>query len=162
MEVIIYTLTVKDTNANYSSKSIKKIVCNVLYGYGLKKEQIPAIVTDNASNMISTIKKINQSVTEYQLDDNDEDTIDVNTSSASEDYDPEPDESYRNLDFSYEFYFSLDTTVIDSRIHHMRCAVHTLQLAICDGLKGRHASKLISIVRSIAICARAPTVIDSR
>ena len=36
----------------------------------------------------------------------------------------------------------------------MRCAVHTLQLAICDGLKGRHASKLIGIVRSIAIRAR--------
>ena len=36
----------------------------------------------------------------------------------------------------------------------MRCAVHTLQLAICDGLKGRHASKSIGIVKSIAICAR--------
>ena len=58
MEVIIYTLAVKDTNANHSSESIKKIVCYVLDGYGLKKEQILAIVTDNASNMISTIKKI--------------------------------------------------------------------------------------------------------
>ena len=36
----------------------------------------------------------------------------------------------------------------------MRCAVHTLQLAICDGLRGRHASKLIGIVRSITIRAR--------
>ena len=89
--------------------------------------------------MISTIKKINQSVTEYQLDDSDEDTIDVSTSSASEDYDPEPDESYRNPNFSDKLDFSLDTLVIDSRIHHMQCAVHTLQLAICDGLKGRHA-----------------------
>ena len=104
--------------------------------------------------MISTIKKINQSVTEYQLDNSDEDTIDVSTSSASEDYDPEPDESYRNPDFSDEFYFLLDTTVIDSRIHHMLCAVHTLQLAICDGLKRRYASKLICIVRNIAIRAR--------
>ena len=36
----------------------------------------------------------------------------------------------------------------------MRCAVHTLQLAIYDGLKGKHASKLIGILRSIAIRAR--------
>ena len=57
MEVIIYTLTVKDTNANHSSESIKKIVCDVLDGHGLKKKHILAIVTDNASNMISTIKK---------------------------------------------------------------------------------------------------------
>ena len=57
IEVIIYTLAVKETNVNHSSKSIKKIVCDVLDRYGLKKEQILAIVTDNASNMISTIKK---------------------------------------------------------------------------------------------------------
>ena len=36
----------------------------------------------------------------------------------------------------------------------MQCAIHTLQLAISDGLKGRHASKSIVIVRSIAIRAR--------
>ena len=90
----------------------------------------------------------------YQLDDGDEDTIDVSTFSASGDYDPEPDESYRNPDFSDEFYFSLNTAVIDFRIYHMRCDVHTLQLAICDGLKERHASKLIGIVKSIAICTR--------
>ena len=59
IKVIIYTLTVKDTNANHSSESIKKIFCDVLDGYGLKKDQILATVTDNASNMISTIKKIN-------------------------------------------------------------------------------------------------------
>ena len=46
MEVIIYTSAVKDTNANHSSESIKKIVCDVLDGYGLKKEQILAIVTE--------------------------------------------------------------------------------------------------------------------
>ena len=57
MEVIIYTLAAKDTNANHSSESIKKIVCDALDGYGLKKEQILAIVTDKASNIISTIKK---------------------------------------------------------------------------------------------------------
>ena len=36
----------------------------------------------------------------------------------------------------------------------MRCAVHTLQLPICDVIKGRHASKLIGIVKSIAIRPR--------
>ena len=56
MEGIIYILAVKDTDANHSSESIKKIVCDVLDGYGLKKEQILAIVTDNARNMISKIK----------------------------------------------------------------------------------------------------------
>ena len=57
MEVIIYSLAVKDTDTDHSSKSIEKIVSNVLDGYGLKKEHILAIVTENASNMIRTIKK---------------------------------------------------------------------------------------------------------
>ena len=39
VEVIIYTLAVKDTNANHSSASIKKIVCDVLDGYGLRKSR---------------------------------------------------------------------------------------------------------------------------
>ncbi|XP_039612247.1 uncharacterized protein LOC120531155 [Polypterus senegalus] len=41
-------------------------------------------------------------------------------------------------------------------IHHMRCAVHILQLAIRDGLKDRHAATLIGKLRQVAISARAP------
>ena len=40
-----------------------------------------------------------KSLKNTELDNSDEDTIDVSTSSESEDYDFEPDESYRNTDF---------------------------------------------------------------
>ncbi|XP_076045666.1 uncharacterized protein LOC143027906 [Oratosquilla oratoria] len=36
----------------------------------------------------------------------------------------------------------------------MRCAVHSLQLAIRDGLKDRHAATLIGKLRQVAIAAR--------
>ena len=34
-------------------------------------------------------------------------------------------------------------------VQHTRCAVHTLQLGICDGLKEKHAQNLISKIRQI-------------
>lgn len=40
----------------------------------------------------------------------------------------------------------------------MRCAVHTLQLAIRDGLKDQHASNLISKLRQVAVAARTPKI----
>ena len=39
---------------------------------------------------------------------------------------------------------------------HMRCAAHTLQLAIRDGLKVRHVSALVSKIRQVVVAARAP------
>jgi len=42
----------------------------------------------------------------------------------------------------------------------MRCAVHTQQLAIRDGLKGEYASNLISEVRHVVTSARKPKVDD--
>ena len=41
---------------------------------------------------------------------------------------------------------------------HMLCAVHTLQLAIHDGLKEKHAASLVSRVRHVAITARIPKI----
>ena len=38
----------------------------------------------------------------------------------------------------------------------MRCAVHTLQLAIRDSLKEKHLNRLVSKVRHVAIIARTP------
>ena len=43
-------------------------------------------------------------------------------------------------------------------VKHMRCAVHTLQLAIHDGLKEKHAQNLISKIRQIALVARTPKI----
>ena len=54
METIIKTLAVLDTKNEHSSESIKQIVLGVLDSYGIQNWQILTIVTDNASNMISS------------------------------------------------------------------------------------------------------------
>lgn len=40
----------------------------------------------------------------------------------------------------------------------MRCAVHSLQLAIRDGLKEEHAIKICENVRTVATAARTPKI----
>ena len=155
METIIRTLAVKDTEAKHSSEYIKEIVCKVLDTYNLHKDQILAIVTDNASNMISTIEKLNQDKAEPEEGDAEDD---FDFSRASTSGESELAGSEGNPDTSDEFNLSVDMTVIDAKICHMRCAVHTLQLAICDGLKGRHAANLIGMVRNIATRARNPKI----
>jgi hypothetical protein len=43
-------------------------------------------------------------------------------------------------------------------ISHVRCGVHTLQLAIVDGLKTPHAAALIGKLRSLAVELRTPKI----
>ncbi|KAG7174042.1 hypothetical protein Hamer_G017759 [Homarus americanus] len=43
-------------------------------------------------------------------------------------------------------------------IRDKRCAVHTLQLAIRDGLSERHATTLIAKVRQVSVAARTPKI----
>ncbi|XP_044134821.1 AP-4 complex subunit mu-1 isoform X1 [Bufo gargarizans] len=143
-KTITRTLGLKDTQAHHTSDYLQKLVEGVLEDFEIKKEQILCVVTDNASNMLSTIEKMNvDEETSKQMLEED--------SSASI---GESLETEENADIF------LDNFVEDAlklaTIHHMRCAVHTLQLAIRDGLKDRHAATLISKLRQVTVAARAP------
>ena len=56
------------------------------------------------------------------------------------------------------FYRALSEMVDFSTTPHMRCVVHTLQLAIRDGLKEKQVDRLVSKVRQVAITARTPKI----
>ena len=57
---ITKNLAVKDTEAQHSSNFLKQLLNNVLKDYGIQKEHVLCIVTDNASNMLSMVKKMNE------------------------------------------------------------------------------------------------------
>ena len=110
----------------HSSDFIQTLVEDVLAEFQLSKKQILAIVTDNASNMISAVGKLNEDC-RVNLDDD----IDTKSENAVE------------LDKQLES--TLTDCVEFSAISHMWCVVHTLQLAICDGLNVRHVHALSKI-----------------
>lgn len=138
-EIVIYTLTVKDTQAQHASQYIKELVKEVLNDFELSVTQVLAIVTDNASNMVSTVEKLNAEAHEKTSSDEEE--------FIEEEIDNSVEDAVNELSDIYKMY-------------HMRCAVHTLQLAVRDGLKQRHASSLIGKVRRVAVAARAPKLDD--
>ena len=53
-----------------------------------------------------------------------------------------------------------DDCTMRINIYHMRCAVHTTQLAIKDGLKQPHYNKLLTKTRHIVSKFRSPKVLS--
>ncbi|XP_072261030.1 uncharacterized protein [Pyxicephalus adspersus] len=98
---------------------------------------------DNASNMLSTIEKMNK------VDEENDRQI-LKEDSSARIGESEREENSDILDNIVEE-ASKRTT-----IQHMRCAVHNLQPAIRDGLKGCHAATLICKLRQVTVTARAP------
>ena len=145
-KIVTKTLAVKDTKANHDSHYLHNLVENVLSDHNINKSQIICIVTDNASNMIKTIEKLNETEETNEEEDN---------VAVEEKEDKQPD-----------YLTSLDEGLDDvvekasklSPIKHMRCAVHTLQLAIRDGLKDPHATNLIGRLRQVAVAARTQKI----
>ena len=112
-------------------------VCN---DFERNKIQVFALVTDNAFNMTLAVKKLSEDLADESEDD-DSDTEQESNSTFYESI---------NLAFSDSLLFIA--------MSHMRCAAHTLQLAICDGLKiDTFASLIIKILR-VVTAARTPKI----
>lgn len=58
--IVICTLAVRDTKSQHTSDYLHKLVMDVLKDFGIKKEHVLLMVTGNASNMISTIEKLDK------------------------------------------------------------------------------------------------------
>ena len=114
-----------------------------------RKKQIIVIVTDKASNMIKTVEKLNTS---------EDSAFGEGASTNLEDQHEELEtlDEYDDQDLNTVTEYEANLC----HVTHMRCAVHPLQLAIRDGLKGQHVSNLISKLRQVAVAARM-TKIDS-
>lgn len=147
-KMITNTLAVKDTKAKHDSNFLQSLIEKVLKDFNIDKDNIISIVTDNASNMVKTIEKLNESQ-EADSSEESRESTDDNTALMTEADQEQTDES---LDDVAEEASKL------CKIRHMRCAVHTLQLAIRDGLKDRHAANLIGKLRQVAVAARTPKI----
>ena len=59
-EVRIFTLAVRDTENQHSSDFIQRLVEDVLKDFEISKQQVLAVATDNASNMILAVQKLSE------------------------------------------------------------------------------------------------------
>ena len=60
-KMITRTLAVKDTKAKHDRNFLQMLIQKVLRNFIIDKDNIISIVTDNASNMVKIIEKLNES-----------------------------------------------------------------------------------------------------
>jgi hypothetical protein len=118
------TLKVVDTRSQHTATELKDIIEKVLKDYEIPLEKVLCCVTDNASNMVKLVTTMNEDLKAAFGDQQDEDEDEDEYEDVEEDEDEET--------------FDLQK-VIPPSIEHMRCAAHTLQLAVYDGIKNSKA-----------------------
>lgn len=162
------TLAIKDTEAQHSSNFLKQLVKEVLQEFGIQKDHVLCIVTDNASNMLSMVKRLNERE-DSGITESEECAEEIQEEQPGPSHSRQPidlddlTKQQEDLNFfegfeevpSYIEEFA-DVAVRISEIEHQRCCVHTHQLAVNDALKEHYSSNLIAKVRKVATAARTP------
>lgn len=156
------TLAVVDCAGKHTAEATTTLVFQVMARYKLRKEQVLAIVTDNASAMVKTIQLLNQFEGEKQNEEKDVETEkDLGDDEGDGDEEGDQDDAALRALF-VEAHDETETSGSgDSAMHLMRCAEHTLQLAIRDGLKHKKAASVLSKIRGVARKLRAPNMAAS-
>lgn len=146
------TLAIRDTDCRHDSDFISSLILKVLEDFKIERDKVLCIVSDNATNMLSSVRKIN----DFGLETDDEDESDESGT----------DESVGSRVFGIDDENALDDhdlALLARRlpmpiVSHMRCGAHTLQLAVRDGLKERNVATLLGKIRQMVTVARTPKI----
>lgn len=158
------TLAIVDTNHTHTSVYLAEQVKRILGKYGIAENKVLSIVSDNASNMVKLVERLNDhsKATEEFNSDN----IETSSSAAHDQLEPDEEEEEEEddnhdmaLDLRETDFFDTDfEQSFGKGIEHVRCGVHTLQLAIREGLSSSNFSLFIGRARSVATSARTPSI----
>ncbi|XP_043362981.1 uncharacterized protein LOC119850770 isoform X2 [Dermochelys coriacea] len=161
-KAVVKTLDVIDTEGCHNSLYVKNQVKAVLEKFGISEMQVLSICVDNAANMTCAVKNFSEDNETISTSEN----RDVDRSEAIL-----PDESTKGMD---EIELNMDAAAQwvndpslilptwlhedDSKVQLMRCGIHTLQLAIWDGLNKEHAKEFLAKIRQVVVKLRTPSI----
>lgn len=130
-KICIYTLSCKELTRRHTAEHLKEELQNVLEEFEIHKNQIYAITTDNGRNMIKAVELFsNESISE-----NEDDNIEFY------------EKSVENL--------MRDMCTENPNIISIKCAAHTLQLAVKDFFSS-NSKEVVIRARQIAKSLRTP------
>ncbi|KAM7165993.1 uncharacterized protein RBU57_007033 isoform 2-T2 [Macrochelys suwanniensis] len=161
-KAVVKTLDIIDTEGRHSSSYVKSQVKAILEKFGISEMQVLSICVDNAANMTCAVKDFSEDNEAISTSEN----RDVGRTEAIL-----PDEGTNGMD---EIELNVDAAAQwvndpslilptwlhedDSKVQLMRCGIHTLQLAIWDGLNKEHAKKFLAKIRQVVVKLRTPSI----
>lgn len=129
-EVKIFTLAMIEIKARHTGENLKAEVERVLNGFFVKKSQIYSITTDNGRNLLKCVDQLSvEAETDWEDQLRAEDRCDILSESISFD-----------------------------RITSIKCAAHTLQLAVNDFLKESERATIVDQARNVVKVLRTTTL----
>ena len=140
------TLKTHEMNKRATANELKNVILDVLSDFGLMWRDLYSMTMDNGSNVVACAKLIGQEI----MDDlNEEDFLNKSTDSGGDDDGDEMDEVV--LDALKQI-----PSVRDGLVP-VRCAVHTLQLAVEDAFRKDGVAKIFDCVRLVVKKLRTPS-----
>ena len=163
-KILIKTLAVIDIHARHKAEDIQNALENVLDKFGIRKEQILGISTDNGSNMIKMVNdfgktiEINKIIETLPSEDHDEGGDDITEEQTIEDASSETEGS-EFCEQQHDGYFDEISKNMNT-VYLQRCGAHTLQLAVTDAMKESEIKVILERTRKVAKACRAPIAME--
>ena len=163
-KILIKTLAVIDIHARHKAEDIQNALENVLDKFGIRKEQILGISTDNGSNMIKMVNdfgktiEINKIIETLPSQDHDEGGDDITEEQTIEDASSEIEGS-EFCEQQHDGYFDEISKNMNT-VYLQRCGAHTLQLAVTDAMKESEIKVILERTRKVAKACRAPIAME--
>lgn len=154
----VRTLDVLELHDRHTAEYLADQIQNVLAPFGITLQHLLCVTTDNASNMIATVNRLKKFQDLFLIEEQDQIDADGNSSlleendSASDDDDDPNDEAGTSAEdeeaISKRCEFSSERfNAVEGILQGIRCAEHTLQLAVTDTVKQKDIKDMISRIR---------------
>nr|XP_048675481.1 basic helix-loop-helix domain-containing protein USF3 isoform X2 [Caretta caretta] len=158
----VKTLDIINTEGRHNSSYVKSQVKAILEKFGISEMQVQSICVDNAANMMCAVKNFREDNETISTSENRD--MDSTEAILSDEGTKGMDEIKLNMDAAVQWVN--DPSLIlptwlhedDSKVQLTRCGIHTLQLAIWDGLNKEHVKKLLAKIRQVVLKLQTPSI----
>ncbi|XP_064462638.1 uncharacterized protein LOC135373352 [Ornithodoros turicata] len=144
-KLVLQTLAMRELFERHTGKYLKSEVLDVLSMYGVRAEQVYSITTDNGANMIKAVELLR------------EEELEETALLANDD---EEEDSAQTGDYLSELEQAGSANSDEPLVQGVRCAAHTLQLAVHDALKNEEAQETVGKCRALTKLLRTQTMMS--
>ena len=125
---MLRTLAVRDLTERHTSEYISTVVMDVSRQYNISLQQVYSVTSDNGANMLKAVTLISDI---QERGESNEDATGEETEQTGEDV----EKAGEDVGNQEELTLQLDSVWPGHVLRSVRCAAHTLQMAVNDALK---------------------------